>query len=70
MHINFIILYFFHIMGKANKINYNIIMSLVKFRLLVMSLIYQNSVSTALSIAGSYLFCLKRSQSHNITYQW
>ena len=47
-------------MGKANKINYNIIMSLVKFRLLVMSLIYQNSVSTALSIAGSYLFLLKK----------
>ena len=56
-------------MGKANKIKYNIIMSLVKFRLLVMSLTYQNSFSTASSI-GSYLFCLKMSQSHNFTYQY
>ena len=53
-------------MGKANKIKYNIIMSLVKFRLLVMSLTYQNSFSTALSI-GSYLFCLKMSQSHTLS---
>ena len=59
---------FYHIMGKANKIKYNIIMSLVKFRLLVMSLTIQNSFSTALSI-GSYLFCLKMSQSHNFTEQ-
>ena len=58
--------FFYHIMRKANKIKYNIIMSLVKFRLLVMSLTYQNSFSTALSI-GSYLFCLKMSQSHNFT---
>ena len=59
-------LFFYHIMRKANKIKYNIIMSLVKFRLLVMSLTIQNSFSTALSM-GSYLFCLKMSQSHNFT---
>ena len=57
---------FYHIMGKANKVKYNIIiMSLVKFRLLVMSLTYQNSSSPALSI-GSYLFCLKMSQNHKL----
>ena len=53
-------------MSKANKIKHNIIMSVVKFRLFVMSQIYQNYFSTALSI-GSYLFCLKMSQSHNIS---
>ena len=41
-------------------------MSLVKFKLLVMSLTIQNSFSTVLSI-GSYHFCLKMSQSHNFT---
>ena len=41
---------FYHIMSKANKIKHNIIMSVVKFRLFVMSQIYQNYFSTALRV--------------------